>query len=244
MKKIKENMILFLNSLMISAFTFGGGYVIISMMRKKYVEKKKVISDEEMMNIMTLAQASPGPIAVNTSLLLGFKLSGILGAISCLLGTIIPPLVILTIISNIYDMISDNAILGAVMHGMEAGIAAIIIDVVLSLVIVVKKEKNWWAVITLPITFVLAFMGINVIFIIFPAFAIAIGITLFEKFRMDKKIAKENKSKILLETTIEDEVLVSSEDVVSGHDEIIEAEDISDERIENNNTAEDKEGEK
>lgn len=212
MEKFKRNMMLFFNSLIISAFTFGGGYVIIAMMQKKYVVKKKLLTGEEMMDIMTLAQSSPGPVAVNTSLLLGFKLSGIIGAIACLLGTIIPPLVIITIVSNLYDFIAGNAILEAVMHGMEAGIAAIITDVVLSLVIVVKKEKNGWAAITLPVAFVMAFMGVNVLFIILPALAFAICITLFEQYKRSKKLESADITDTIDKTIEEDVLPLDTED--------------------------------
>ena len=223
---------LFFSSLFISAFTFGGGYVIIAMMQKKYVIKKKLLTSEEMMDLMTLAQSSPGPVAVNTSLLLGFKLSGILGAVACLFGTIIPPLVIITIVSNLYDYIAGNAILEAVMHGMEAGIAAIITDVVLSLVIVVNKEKNGWALITLPVSFVMAFMGVNVLFIILPALAFALCITMFEKYKMDKKLAKTNITLDLEDRLVEDADTSLTLDKIEDLQPVITIEMVEDDKCE------------
>lgn len=204
MKKIKKYLMLFLNTLLISTFTFGGGYVIISMYRKKYVEKLRLLTDEEMMDIMTLSQSSPGPIAVNSSLLIGYKLGGVLGGIVSMLGTITPPVVILSIISMLYSNIAGNAVLESIMHGMQAGITAIICDVIVSLTIVVKKEKNFYGIITLPLTFALVFfLKINVIFVILPAFAFGIIVTLIEK----KLAAIKAKKKLFDNSNVDDNIV-------------------------------------
>jgi len=229
-EKLKTSIMLFFNSMMISGFTFGGGYVIVSMMRKKYVHKKKLLTEEEMMDITTMAQASPGPIAVNTNLLLGFKLAGMLGAICCLLGTMIPPLVVITIIFHLQELLTESAnlVVDVIMTGMGAGIAAIITDVVFSLLIVVKKERNKWAILTFPLTFALAFtfthFKINIVFIIVPAFILAIAITFFEKWRIDmrarlanpKVVTCDNRSPINIEYDKEILMLDGTSDVDAG----------------------------
>lgn len=215
MKVLKKYFMLFLNTLLISTFTFGGGYVIISMYRKKYVEKLHLLTDAEMMDIMTLSQSSPGPIAVNSSLLIGYKLGGIFGGIASLLGTITPPVVILTIISALYSHVAGNAVLESIMHGMQAGITAIICDVVVSLTVVVKKEKNYYGLITLPLTFALVFfLNVNVVFIILPAFAFGIIVTIIER-----KIALAKEKKKLFSDSVDEKVKSTIEKNLSDDNE-------------------------
>lgn len=83
---------LFLSTFELSACTFGGGFVIIPLMRKKFVEELGWIEEEEMLDLTAIAQASPGAIAVNASIMLGYHIAGIPGAILAVLGTVLPPI--------------------------------------------------------------------------------------------------------------------------------------------------------
>jgi chromate transporter len=91
---------LFLSTFYLSAFTFGGGYVIVPLMRKKFVNEYGWIDENEMIDLIAIAQSAPGVIAINASLIIGYKLAGILGAIVALVGTVLPPLIIISIISS------------------------------------------------------------------------------------------------------------------------------------------------
>src|SRR5699024_9709323 len=95
-KIMKENKLwkLFTSTFMLSAFTFGGGFVIVSLYNKKFVEELEWLEEEEMLDITAIAQSSPGPIPVNASVILGYRMAGILGSIVAILGTILPPFVI------------------------------------------------------------------------------------------------------------------------------------------------------
>lgn len=124
---MKNNLQLFIRSLILSASTVGGGYVIIAALQRIYVEQLKLISEEDMLDIASLAQSSPGAAAVNASVLIGFKLGGTMGAVSSLAGTIIPPLFIMILISSLYDMCSRIQFLSDLMLGMRAGVAAVIL---------------------------------------------------------------------------------------------------------------------
>ena len=99
-EKLRKYLTLFLSTLEISAFTFGGGFVIIPLMRKKFVFKRKMIDDEEMLDLTAIAQSAPGAIAVNASILVGYKIGGVLGALISILATVIPPFVIISVISS------------------------------------------------------------------------------------------------------------------------------------------------
>lgn len=114
----------------LSACTFGGGYVIVPLMRKKFVEDFKWIDEKEMMDLVAIAQSSPGAIAVNASISIGYRCAGILGAVVATVGTILPPLVILTIISYFYELFTQITWIQIMLFGMQAGVVAIICDVV------------------------------------------------------------------------------------------------------------------
>ena len=91
---------LFLSTLYISSFTFGGGFVIVTFMKKKFVDELHWIDEQEMLDMTALAQSSPGAIAVNAAILVGWQVEGLIGMIVAVLGTIIPPMVILSVNSG------------------------------------------------------------------------------------------------------------------------------------------------
>ena len=132
---------MFYTMLYISAFTFGGGFVIVSLMKKKYVDEYGWLSEEEMLDLTALAQSSPGAIAVNAAILTGYRMEGILGVIASVLGTVIPPVTTLSVISLCYGIFRDSPLVQAVLKGMQAGVAAVICDVVLDLSGKVVKTK-------------------------------------------------------------------------------------------------------
>ena len=157
---------LFLSTFYLSAFTFGGGYVIVPLMRKKFVNEYKWIEEEEMIDLIAIAQSSPGAIAINSSIIIGYKLAGVIGALCTLIGTILPPLIIISIVSLFYIAFRDNAIVNGAMKGMQAGVAAIIADVVFKLVGDIRKLKNSISVYIMLGAFIATFF-MNIIFIIF-----------------------------------------------------------------------------
>ena len=157
---------LFTSTFYLSAFTFGGGYVIIPLMKKKFVDDLQWIEEEEMLNLTAIAQSSPGAVAVNAAILLGYRVAGISGALVTILGTILPPFITLSIISIFYTAFRDNTIVNAVLKGMQAGVAAVIADVVMSLGSNVFKQKDIVSVIVMVGAFISTFFfGINVMYI-------------------------------------------------------------------------------
>lgn len=133
---------LFISTLYLSSFTFGGGFVIVPLMKKKFVEDLNWIEEEEVLDLIAIAQSSPGPIAVNASIIMGYRIGGIGGAFISVLGTVLPPFTILSIISFFYTAFRDNVVVNALLKGMQAGVAAVIIDVVINMSGGIIKEKN------------------------------------------------------------------------------------------------------
>lgn len=158
---------LFLIMLKLSLFTFGGGYVIVSLMKKKFVDQLNWIEEEEMLNLVSIAQSSPGAVAVNGAILVGYKIAGIKGAIISIIATILPPFFIIYLLSNIYDSFRDNLIVSSVLFAMQAGVAAIILDVVINLSRNIIKQKNVILIILMILSFFLSyFLKVNIIYII------------------------------------------------------------------------------
>lgn len=124
---------LFLSTLYISSFTFGGGFVIVTFMKKKFVDELHWIDEQEMLDMTAIAQSSPGAIAVNAAILVGWRVAGFIGMLVAVLGTVIPPMVILSVISLFYSAFASNEYVALVLKGMQAGVAAVILDVVFSL---------------------------------------------------------------------------------------------------------------
>lgn len=158
---------LFTSTFTLSAFTFGGGYVIVPLMKKRFVEELKWISDDEMLDMIAIAQSSPGAIAVNASILVGYKIAGVPGALLTVLGTVTPPLIIISVISLFYEAFKSNAMISAMLRTMQAGVAAIIMDVVITMAGVLVKNRKVIPLIMMGLSFLAAVVfDINLIFIL------------------------------------------------------------------------------
>ena len=131
--KIKILWQLFKATFTLSACTFGGGFVIVSLMKKKFVEELGWLDENEMLDITAIAQSSPGPIPINASVILGYRMAGLLGTITAILGTAIPPMVIISLISVFYKQFRENHVIATALQVMRAGVAAVIFDVVYNL---------------------------------------------------------------------------------------------------------------
>ena len=140
--KAKTYLTLFTSAFYISALTFGSGYVIVSVIKKRFSDELKWIEEDEMLDLIALAQSSPGVITANTALLVGYKICGPLGAILAVLGVALPPLITISVISLFYSALRENTIVSAVLKGMQAGACAVIADVVYTLFLSVVKDKK------------------------------------------------------------------------------------------------------
>ncbi len=167
---------LFLTTLYISDFTFGGGFVIIIFMKKKFVDEIGWISEQEMLDYTALAQASPGAIAVNSAILVGWKVAGLAGMLVAVLGTIIPPMVILSVISVFYSAFINNVYVSLVLKGMQSGVAAVILSVAAKMILPsLKKDGILHGAIMLLAFCMTFFFKINVVFIILICAVIGLG---------------------------------------------------------------------
>ncbi len=169
---------LFLSTFRLSLFTLGGGYVIVPLMRTLFVENYGWIDEEEMLDIIAISQSSPGPIAVNTSILVGYRMRGIRGALTTLLGTILPAMLILSLLSLVYEAVSENTYITWLFEGMRIGVSAVIIHAVYVMAHTIAKKKEIMSILIMAAAFILSFLfSINIIALI--AFGVLSGIIRF-----------------------------------------------------------------
>ncbi|MFR1518698.1 MAG: chromate transporter [Clostridia bacterium] len=167
MKRVKLYFWLFGINLFISTFTFGGGYVIVPMIRKYYVERKALFSEEELLDLAAVAQSAPGAIAVNLSALAGYRAAGVAGIALCSAAAILPPLVIMTAVSKWYALFAANQIVSAVLRGMQAGVAAVVVDYIVDMIRVITKERSLLLLLLVPAVFAANFfLHVHVAFLL------------------------------------------------------------------------------
>ena len=186
---------LFITTLQLSAFTVGGGFVIVPLMRRKFIREKQWIDEEEMLDLTAIAQSAPGSIAVNASVLLGYRLAGLRGVLVTLFGTVLPPLVILSLVSVFYAAFRHNVYVALAMRGMQAGVAAIILDVVWTMGKNVVSRKRFLPVFIMVGAFAAVWLlDVNVFAVIVVCGVIGVADTFYgerlRRIRFEKKKAR------------------------------------------------------
>ena len=155
--KLKDLTWLFFINIFISSFTFGGGYVVVSMVRKS-----------------AISQTTPGAIAINLAALAGYKVAGTIGTIVSCIGAIIPPITILAVVSLWYQVFSTNHIIMAILKGMQAGIAAIIVDILIGMTRAINEQHSKLLTAMIPITFIASYIfKVNIVVIILITIIVA-----------------------------------------------------------------------
>ena len=178
---------LFLNAMYISAFTFGGGFVIVTLMKKKFVDEYHWIEENEMLDLVAIAQSAPGAIAVNGAIVVGYKLAGIAGVMTAISGTVIPPFLILSVLSVFYQTFRSNYVVSQMLEGMQAGVGAVIASVVFDMGKPIIKEKDILSILILAGAFLASYIWeVNVVFIILFCGMLGVCRTLSGKRRRKK----------------------------------------------------------
>ena len=183
-KNIKLLRKLFFSTLYLSALTFGGGYVIVTLMKKQFVDELHWINEEEMLDLVAIAQSSPGAIAVNGAIVVGYKLAGIAGVLTAVLGTVIPPFLIIAAVSVCYQAFRSNQLVAWMLEGMQSGVGAVIASVTFEMASGIVKERNTISLLIMAAAFAASVIWqINTVYIILACGLLGILIT-FSKRRM------------------------------------------------------------
>ncbi|MDY0345760.1 MAG: chromate transporter [Bacilli bacterium] len=182
----------FLTFLKIGATTFGGGYAMIPLIRNDIVDKKRWLSDDELTEILAIAESTPGPIAINVATYTGYKIKGFWGSVLATLGVVLPSFFIIFGISILYAFVKDNQIIAAAFMGIKAAVALLILTAGLRMF---KKMKKTWYSVPLMIIIMSALIVFDLLAINFSSvYLILIGATLgFFLFYLIPLMAKKSK---------------------------------------------------
>ena len=175
---------LFWSTLYLSAFTFGGGYVIVTLMKRKFVDQFHWIEENEMLDLVAIAQSAPGAVAVNGAVAVGYKLAGIPGAVVAALATILPPFFIISLISVFYNTFRSSFVVSKLLEGMQAGVGAVIASVAWDMGSGVAKEKEPLSLGIMAAAFLAACVfNVNVVYIILICIVLGLARILINRRR-------------------------------------------------------------
>ena len=166
MEKLKKCLALFSTFFKIGAFTIGGGYAMIPLIQHEVAEKRKWIEESDMLDIVAIAESTPGPIAINAATFVGTKTAGFWGAFFSTLGTVLPSFIIISTLSYVLEAALKFEVVKFAFNGIRAGVIALIVKAVVTMA--KKCPWNVLSYVLAAVAFVLAtFTGINVLYLIF-----------------------------------------------------------------------------
>lgn len=198
-RTIKETLVLILRLMLtflkIGAFTFGGGYAMIALVEKDVVEKKKWLTEKEMLDLLAIAESTPGVIALNTATYVGQKVAGFFGALAASICVMLPSIVVIVLISGIIQQFGDNRYVRWAFLGIRAAVAALIFNAVLKMF--KQVEKNVFSYILMAIALVLASLSVfnvialDVVFILLGAAAVGLIYGIFRRGKQNHRTAAD-----------------------------------------------------
>lgn len=180
---MKKYLKLFWTFFKIGLFTFGGGYAMISIIHKESVEKNKWISEEDMNNIVVVAESTPGPIAINSATFIGYKVGKIIGSIFAVIGVVLPSFIIITLIAIFLKNFKSITIIQYAFEGIRAAIIILMIEAIIKLSKPLQKNALFYSLVIS--SFILnSFLNVSAILIIL----IGITLGLIREFVNSKKV--------------------------------------------------------
>ncbi len=194
MKKFKILISLFFTMFKIGLFTFGGGYAMIAILERELVEKKKWLEHDEFMDVVAIAESTPGPLAINSSTYIGYKRAGFLGSLFATLGVVLPSFIIILVISLFFDKFLSIKYVEYAFRGIQACVAFLILSAGLKMLKHLKK--NAFNVITVCLTvvamllFSLFAVNFSTIFLILIGGVLGLTVYLYKCLR--SRIADKN----------------------------------------------------
>ena len=161
---MKKHLALFLSMLKIGLFTFGGGYAMIALLENEFIAKKKWMEKDEFLNMVAIAESTPGPIAINAATYIGYKLLGFLGSLTATVAVCIPSFVIIYAISLFFDAFLELKLVAAAFRGIQVGVIFIILMAGAKMLSSIKKNAFNITVITLTVVLSVCFALFSVSF--------------------------------------------------------------------------------
>ncbi len=162
MNKLKTLLNLFFTTFKIGLFTFGGGYAMIAILENEFVERKKWIDEEDFYNILAIAESTPGPIAINSSTYIGYKIAGVIGSVVATIAMCLPSFIIIYLISLFFDAFLSLTLVSYAFKGIQMAVCYLIFSAGVKMV--KKLEKNLFNILLFSLTLI--------VFIAFTLFSI------------------------------------------------------------------------
>lgn len=152
---MRELLTMFGSFFKIGLFTFGGGYAMVPIIQREVIDRRGWIDREEFIELLTLAQSAPGPIALNTSVFVGYKMRGYAGALAALLGVVVPAFTVILIVAIYFAQFRENIYVNAAFKGMRPAVVALIVAPVISL----SKGMGAWKYLIAALTAAVVWYG-------------------------------------------------------------------------------------
>lgn len=150
--------------LKIGAFTFGGGYAMIPLIQHEVINHRRWLREGEFVELLTIAQAAPGPIALNTAVFVGYKLRGYSGALAAVMGVVVPSFVIILAVAMFFADIRDNVWVDAAFRGMRPAVVALIVAPIVGLA---RGLNVWLMAVAAATALVVWYFGISPVWFLF-----------------------------------------------------------------------------
>lgn len=155
----------FISFFKIGAFTFGGGYAMIPLIQNEAVEKRHWVTDDDILEVLAIAESTPGPIAINSATFVGYKAAGVLGSVCATLGVVLPSFLIILALSFVLQQFQNVQAVRYAFQGIRAGVLALLVKALWTMY--KKSPKGWPAYVVMGGAFVLTtFVPINVVFVL------------------------------------------------------------------------------
>ena len=162
---IKKLLQIFLAFFKIGAFTFGGGYAMIPLIQRESVEKHQWVTEDDILDIVAIAESTPGPIAINSATFVGYRAAGVLGSVCATLGVVLPSFVIILALSFVLAQFQEVKAVQYAFNGIRAGVLALLVKALWSMY--QKSPKGWAAYVVMGASLIItAVFSVNVIFVI------------------------------------------------------------------------------
>ena len=182
---MKELLKIFLTFMKIGAFTFGGGYAMIPLIQKEAVENHKWVTDEDILNVVAIAESTPGPIAINAATFVGYQVAGFAGAVMATLGVVLPSFAIILAISYVLQEFRDLKAVQYAFNGIRVGVLVLLLKALLKMF--KANRKGAVAYVIMGLSFVLtAFCKINTFLVIGICAVFGLAFSLLAERRLGK----------------------------------------------------------
>ena len=173
---MRELLTMFGSFFKIGLFTFGGGYAMVPIIQREVIDRRGWVDRDEFVELLTLAQSAPGPIALNTSVFVGYKVRGYAGALAALLGVVVPAFTVILIVAIYFAQFRENDYVNAAFKGMRPAVVALIVSPIVSLS---RGMGAWKYALAAAVALFVWWSGVSPIWLIIVAAGVGVAIELY-----------------------------------------------------------------